>query len=110
MLITVAEIGTVSREPRGQQIQPEIREGFLRVMIRELGLEGLDSSLHGKLEAFQTEGMMWVKAWRLELCECGDVAGAEDEVPVAGCRQLRRGQQKTDQESFGHRAGGRMGA
>lgn len=50
VLVAVAGLSTESREPRGWQIQPEIREGFLREVILELHFEGRRNSLYGKLE------------------------------------------------------------
>lgn len=67
----------------------------------KLGFEGLGNSLHGKLEAFQAEGMTWVKAWRLKQCECGDLAGAEDELSAAGCRQLQGAAEARSDKALG---------
>lgn len=80
---------------RAQGALPEIKEGFLRVVMLELGFEGRNS-LCGKLEkglpdrGNSGEGLETDKCGQ---CGCGamwaelPVAGTEDKVPVAGSRQ-----------------------
>lgn len=102
----------MSREPRGQHIQPEAREGFLRVVVLALGFEGRGSSPYGKLEKGIPEGTARVKAWRLKQHECGDLVGSMQQVSMwPGQRMKCYGRsQKMLQGAAGSRSGRALGA
>lgn len=79
------------------------------MVMPALCFEGLGHSLYGKLEAFQTEGMTWVKAWSLKQCECGDVARAQDEVQWQNADSSAGSSRDQIRQGPGRRGGGRSG-
>lgn len=102
----------MSREPRGQRIQPEAREGFLRVVVLALGFEGRGSSPYGKLEKGIPEGTAWVKARRLKQHECGALVGSMQQVSMWLGQRMKcyGGPQTMSQGAAGSRSGRALGA
>lgn len=79
------------------------------MVMPDLCPEGLGHSLYGKLKAFQTEGMTWVKAWSLKQCECGHVTRAQDEVQRQNADSSAGSSRDQIRPGPGRRGGGRTG-